>query len=229
MEVLTQEQKMKIYEEMKAEEKRKEAEKVEKIKEYKNLVEEVVEAQFGELVKLAQNIATTKKNVFENFETIIQLKEELYGVKDNQQSHTFTTGKGLSITLGTRMLDNFDDTVHVGIEKVKNYIRRVTDGSREELTELVNLLLKKDKNGNLKANRVLELEKIALRIDDEELKEGVEIIKMAYKPLKSSKFIEIYYKDNNGVKRGVPLSMTGVDNINWEEIKDETTNKEASN
>lgn len=114
------------------------------------------------------------------------------------------------------MIDNFDDTVHAGIEKVKLYIKRVTEGEKQELEQLINLLLKKDKNGNLKASRVLELERIANQIDDEELKEGVTIIKEAYKPAKSSLYIEASYKDKIGKKVYLPLSIVNV-NIELEE------------
>ena len=69
----------------------------------------------------------------------------------------------------------------------------------------------------------MELEKIAGNIDDPELIEGVQIIKEAWKPQKSKTFIEAYYKDENGNKVNIPLSMTTV-----MEEKNEG-NKETSN
>ena len=166
----------------------------------------------------------TKKEVFDDFKSITELKAELYGVNDKQQSHTFTSSDGkFTITLGHRMLDSFDDTVHSGIEKVKSYIYKSVQDENSHLLEIVNLLLKKDKNGNLKASRVMELEKIAGNIDDPELTEGVKIIKEAWKPQKSKTFIEAYYKDENGNKVNIPLSMTTV-----MEEKNEG-NKETSN
>ena len=122
------------------------------------------------------------------------------------------------------MLDSFDDTVHAGIEKVKNYIYKTVQEENTHLLEIVNLLLKKDKNGNLKASRVMELEKIAGNINDTELSDGVQIIKEAWKPQKSKTFIEAYYKDENGNKINIPLSMTSV----MEDIKNEG-DKETSN
>lgn len=228
MENLTREEKLKIYEEMKREEENKEKERIAKIAEYKRLVEETTSTQFFKLLELAENIAKLKTETYESYETILELKEELYGIKDNQQSHTFTVD-GLSICIGRRNVDNFDDTVHIGIEKVKQYIAKVTGDADGEIAELINLLLKKDKNGNLKANRVLEMEKIAAKVDDPDLKEGVKIIKEAYKPLKSSSFIEISYRDKQGQRKNIPLTISALDNINWEEIKNETANKKISN
>ena len=156
-------------------------------------------------------LSQVKKAVYEDFKTALEMKAELFGVKENQQTHTFTTAEGLTITIGHRVTDNFDDTVHAGIEKVKGYISKVTAGEKAELEELINLLLKKDKNGNLKASRVLELERIAEKINDEELKDGVQIIKEAYKPTKTSTFIEAYYKDEHGKKVYLPLSIVNAE------------------
>ena len=222
---MTDEQKANLKKQILEEEKQKKAERKAKIDAYKNLVDETVINSIDKIKNISAQIMMSKKEVFDDFKSIMELKAELYGVKDNQQSHTFTTSDGkISITLGNRMLDSFDDTVHTGIEKVKNYIYRVVQDENSQLLEIVNLLLKKDKNGNLKASRVMELERIAGNIDDAELSEGVQIIKEAWKPQKSKTFIEAYYKDENGNKINIPLSMTTV----MEDLKNEG-NKETSN
>ena len=222
---MTDEQKANLKKQILEEEKQKKAERKAKIDAYKNLVDETVINSIDKIKNISAQIMMSKKEVFDDFKSIMELKAELYGVKDNQQSHTFTTSDGkISITLGNRMLDSFDDTVHTGIEKVKNYIYRVVQDENSQLLEIVNLLLKKDKNGNLKASRVMELERIAGNIDDPELSEGVQIIKEAWKPQKSKTFIEAYYKDENGNKINIPLSMTTV----MEDLKNEG-NKETSN
>ena len=222
---LTAEEKEALRKQFLEEEKSKEAKRKEKIEAYKKLVDETVMSSIKKVKEVSAQIAMTKKEVFDDFKSITELKAELYGVKENQQSHTFTTTDGkISITLGYRMLDSFDDTVHSGIEKVKSYIYKSVQDENSHLLEIVNLLLKKDKNGNLKASRVMELEKIAGNIDDPELIEGVQIIKEAWKPQKSKTFIEAYYKDENGNKINIHLSMTSV----MEDIKNEG-DKETSN
>lgn len=208
---LTTEQKKALFEEIKKEEKEKEKRKAEARETYKNLVAETVERNFKKLEGVSEMLSQVKKAVYEDFKTALEMKVELFGVKENQQTHTFTTAEGLTITIGHRVTDNFDDTVHAGIEKVKGYISKVTAGEKAELEELINLLLKKDKNGNLKASRVLELERIAEKINDEELKDGVQIIKEAYKPTKTSTFIEAYYKDEQGKKVYLPLSIVNAE------------------
>ena len=222
---LTAEEKEKMRKAVLEEEKQKETKRKEKIEDYKTLVDETVIKAMKKVKEVSEQIAMTKKEVFDDFKSITELKAELYGVNDKQQSHTFTSSDGkFTITLGHRMLDSFDDTVHSGIEKVKSYIYKSVQDENSHLLEIVNLLLKKDKNGNLKASRVMELEKIAGNIDAPELTEGVQIIKEAWKPQKSKTFIEAYYRDENGNKVNIPLSMTTV----MEDLKNEG-NKETSN
>ena len=225
LENMTAEEKEILRKQLLEEDRQKKAERKAKVDAYKNLVDETVINEIDKIKNISAQIMMLKKEVFDDFKSILELKAELYGVKDNQQSHTFTTSDGkISITLGYRMLDSFDDTVHAGIEKVKNYIYKTVQGENTHLLEIVNLLLKKDKNGNLKASRVMELEKIAGNINDVELTEGVQIIKEAWKPQSSKTFIEAYYKDENGNKINIPLSMTTV----MEDLKNEG-DKETSN
>lgn len=208
---LSAEQKKELFKQMEDEKRLEEQKKQKQKLEYKNLVNDVVIKNYKKLEDVSAYLSSIKKNIFSDFETILEMKAELYGVKENQQSHTFTTLDGKSITLGNRVIDNFDDTIHTGIEKVKLYIKRVTQGEKQELEQLINLLLKQDKNGNLKASRVLELERIANEIDDIDLKDGVKIIKESYKPAKSSTYIEASYKSKIGKKIYLPLSIVNVD------------------
>ena len=207
---LTAEQREELLRELENEKKREEEEKRAKIEEYKKLVADTTVASFKELQDISSKIREIKKRVFDNFQSILELKEELYGVKENQQSHTFTAD-GVTVTLGRRVVDNYDDTVHVGIEKAKKYISTLTAGQVEEIETILELLLRKDKKGNLKASRVLELDKLAEKIDNVDFKEGVKIIKDSYTPQKTAYFLEAYYKDEAGIKRSIPLSFTSVD------------------
>ena len=222
---MTAEEKANLKKQILEDEAKEKAERKAKVDAYKNLVDETVINEIDKIKNISAQIMMLKKEVFDDFKSILELKAELYGVNDKQQSHTFTSSDGkFTITLGHRMIDSFDDTVHSGIEKVKTYIYKSVQDENNHLLEIVNLLLKKDKNGNLKASRVMELEKIAGNINDMELSEGVQIIKEAWKPQKSKTFIEAYYKDENGNKINIPLSITTV----LEDLKNEG-DKETSN
>lgn len=225
LENLTDEQKKTLKKQLTEEAISKEKERKKRIKEYKDLVDDCVIKGIQKARYISEMIGTGKKEIQDMFKTLIELKAEMYGLRDNQQSNTFTTSDGsYSITLGYRIVDSFDDTVHTGIAKAKNYINRILRDENKELQKVLDLLLKKDKNGNLKASRVIELERIALEIDDEELSEGVRIIKEAWKPQKTKTFIEASYKDANGNKINIPLSMTTINEVNYED--NSTANKE---
>lgn len=97
---LTAEEKEALRKQFLEEEKVKEAKRKEKIKEYKGIVDETVKENFNKVEKLAEILKSTKLEIFKSFEAILELKEELYGIKETQRSHTFTTSDGsLSIII----------------------------------------------------------------------------------------------------------------------------------
>ena len=91
---LTDEEKEAMRKAVLEEEKAKEAKRKEKIKEYKGIVDEIVKENFNKVEKLAETLKSTKLEIFKSFEAILELKEELYGIKETQRSHTFTTSDG---------------------------------------------------------------------------------------------------------------------------------------
>ncbi|MEA4981440.1 MAG: DUF3164 family protein [Paludibacter sp.] len=223
---LTPEQRTALFEQMKQQEKReKEAIKAERER-YKDIVNETVTSLFPILVELSNRIQEVKQFVFGELETVKIMKGELFGVKQNQQSDTFTTKDGnTSIKLGYRVTDNYDDTVSSGIEKVKNYMSRLNDAVKsEKVNRLLDLLLRTDKKGNLKPSRVLELQQFANEEQDEELLDGVKIIQNSWKPSRSCNFIEVRFKDNNGFEHSLPLSISafGLDSESDNELKKPT-------
>lgn len=180
-------------------------------KAYKDLVEETVPFAFWELSKLSEQMSHVKMLVFQKFEHILTLKAEVFGFKEKQMSHTFTAPT-CEITIGYRINDGWDDTATVGVEKVKNALQRLAkDAESALLVEGIFDLLKKDAKGNLKGSRVLELQKFAEKIQDPELHDGVDIISKAYKPVRSSWFIEAYTVKEDGKKINVPLSLSAAD------------------
>ena len=153
-----------------------------------------------------------KLDIFKGVTGLLELKDKAYGIKDEQRSHTFTTAAGDSITLGYRVNDGWDDTVGSGIAKVNQFIESLAkDEDSAKLVKTINQLLKKDAKGNLKSNRVIELDKLTKDFDNSEFTDGVEIIKAAYKPVASCYFIEASTKNANGKDVSIPLSISSVD------------------
>lgn len=186
-----------------------EAKKREDKEAYLTLVDEAIMECLPELREVSAKILEVKSKVFDRFKKLIEIKEGLYKVKDNQQTHTFTTQDGkFSLCLGSRTVNDYDSTLDSGIEKIKNYIGSLaSEGNNEELMEMVNSLLKLDKNGNLKPSRVMELTQLANKIDNVEFKEGVAIIQQAYQPRATCQFVTACENKETG-KEYIPLSMS---------------------
>ena len=179
---------------------------------YKKLVNENVNDLWDELQNVSNIMTVTKSRVFSSFEKALELKKETYNVKDDQQSHTFTTEDGKrSITIGHRIVDRYDETVTAGIAKVKEYVKSLAkDDDSAALVDTILNLLKPNKDGVLKASRVLELEKLANKVNNVEFTDGLRIIKEAYKPAKTCQFVTVKYKDSNGAEQTLPLSMSAI-------------------
>lgn len=177
---------------------------------YKALVLETVPKAMFQLCKASEIISDAKTNTFRFFEQILDLKNEVYGLKEKQMSHTFSTDKE-EIKIGYRINDGWDDTVTAGISKVESYISSLSkDKETAALVSMVFNLLKKDAKGNLKGSRVLELQQIAKDFNNENFNDGVAIIAASYKPMRSSWFIEANLINEDGSKTNVPLSMSSV-------------------
>jgi len=180
---------------------------------YKALVNETVEMLVPKILDLSQELSRVKNEVYESFANILEMKAELYGIKSSQQTHTFSALDGSrSITIGHRVTESYDDTVDVGVEKVKTYLATLAkDSDSASLVDTVMRLLAKDRQGNLRASRVVELEQIAVQSNNQSFLEGIKIIKEAYKPKKSCRFVEVIVRGEDGKEKSVPLSISAVE------------------
>lgn len=179
---------------------------------YTALVDETIAAVMPELSSISEAIAQQKSAAAEAFRGALEMKAELFGVKDDQQSHTFTNSEGtMRITIGHYMLDNYRDTVNEGIAMVKTYIESLArDDTSRALVKAVLRLLSRDEMGNLKASRVLQLQKMAEETGNEQFIEGVRIIQESYQPSPSKDYIRAAVRGESCAWVPIPLSMTDV-------------------
>jgi len=215
--MLTAEQRQELLEifpaeELKAAAKAAEASKIEARAAYKETVQDAVPDFIKTLLNISGMLSQAKLDLFQGCKILLDLKADAFSIKQGQQSHSFTDKDGNGITYGFRVIDDWDDSVTAGESIVKEVLESlIHDENSAMLVKTVNKLLKKDAKGNLKASRVLELRQVAEEFKNERLIDGVGIIQNAYKPSRSSWFIEAWTTNAQGVKHSIPLSITSVD------------------
>lgn len=176
---------------------------------YSEIVDSTVRENVKRLQELSNEMAKVKDEVFASFETIIQSKEELFKVKLDRKSDTFTTSDGtMRIKLGYRTLDSYNDTVNAGLALVEKFLSTLAkDENSAVLVGTITSLLAKNQKGDLNARKVLELEKLSRQYNDNDFTEGIRIIKEAYNPTESGQFISVEIKNKEGKMETLPLSM----------------------
>lgn len=207
----------KEYETFKASQEKKKAEERRKQERqrYTQMVDDELSSAIPELQSLSADIKSVKAKVFENFKTIIDLKGEMFKDQKGQEmgfsSHTFTSSDGkMRLKLGQYLNDNYLDTAEDGVKMIHEYITGLaTDEKTKSLVGMVLKLLAKDSKGTLKAQRILQLRKIAEDTGDDKFIEGVRIIEEAYRPIPTRTFIQASTKDDKtGAWTPIPLGMT---------------------
>ena len=205
------------YQAFKAAQEKKKAEERRKQQriDYTKMVDDELAAAIPELMGLSDEIKTVKEKVFENFKTIIELKGEMFkeskGEALDVDSHQFTNTAGtMRLRLGQYMLDNYLDTAEDGVKMIQEYISGLaTDEKTQALVKMVLKLLAKDAKGTLKAQRILQLRKIADESGAEMFIEGVRTIEEAYRPIPTRTFLRADIKDEKtGAWMAIPLGMT---------------------
>ena len=182
--------------------------------EYTEMVDKEIAELMPELIRVSGDIAAAKKKAYDNFKAIIELKEEIFRLRKNEdldvKSHTFTSSKGdMRITLGAYQIDNYLDTCEEGIAIVKEYISSLAkDAESQALVAMVLKLLAKDAKGTLKASRIIQLRRLANESGNDRFIEGVKIIEESYAPVPSKTYVKAEVKGENGAWVNVPLGMT---------------------
>lgn len=208
---LSAEQRAALMEELKAQEIAEKSRVKAEREAYKSLVSETVNDLFPGIEATSEALASQKRCVYDAFKEALAMKVELYGAgTDAQRSHTFINADGTRrIVLGAYETEAYDDTVDVGVGKVKAYIGSLArDADSRMLVGAILKLLARDQKGNLKASRVVQLQRMAEESGNEEFIDGVRIIREAYRPQVSKTYVRAERKNALGAWVSVPLGMT---------------------
>lgn len=182
---------------------------------YVDLVDNEIGAAYVQLSLLSTEMAQIKRAVFDNFRSVIEMKTEQLGLgkEEGQKTHTFTNSDStLRLTLGNYTVDAYRDTVDEGIRMVTDYIESLAkDDATGALVSAVLRLLSRNKAGQIKASRVLQLRRLAEESGSEQFLDGVKLIEESYHPQVSKSFVRIEAKDaDTGEWQNIPLSLSGV-------------------
>lgn len=169
--------------ELKSQFAKEEKQRQQKIKEtkatYKELAEEFVNAHIGKLVSHKEITDFLIKQTMADFEAVKELKNEVYGVK-NQDSYTSTLKDGsASITVGQNVVIRFDGTESAGIEKIKDYMKSLASESdnAKKLGKIVDKKLKTNhKTGFLNPSSIIDLNSLREEFNSDLFSEGLDII-----------------------------------------------------
>ena len=209
---LSKEEKARLKSQLEAEDKAERVRIDQERQNYKDLVDVTVNTSVKKLQELSSQMERLKNEIFSEFDSVIKMKEELFNVKIDRQTDTFTTSDSRkTLTIGNRINEGWDDTVEVGISMVKRYMNTMAkDENSAALVDTVMSLLAKNRKGALKANKVLELGKLANKTGDKDFIEAIRIIRDAYRPVPTCQFIEVELKDEEGNPVRLPLSMSAI-------------------
>ena len=112
-EKLTEKEKAELREKIEAEDKAKKLQQQQDRETYKTLTDKFVTTNIKKLQNLSSQMMLIKQEVFRDADLLIDMKDELFKTKLDRRSNTFTTQDGLmSITLGNRINEGWDDTVN---------------------------------------------------------------------------------------------------------------------
>lgn len=203
------------YEEFRAQKAREREEAARKAQreDYAILVNSEVATAVSQLAELSETMRMIKATIYSNFEAILKMKNEVMHLsrEGGQYTHTFTTSDSrYRITLGSRTVDDYRDTVEDGIAIVTEYLQSLAkDQDSADLVETVMHLLSRNKRGVLQPSRVIQLRQLADKRQDARLLEGVKIIEESYQPYTSKTFVQAQVKEATGWST-IPLNMTEV-------------------
>ena len=182
---------------------------------YKQLVDETIEKAVESVGELNIKMTVAKKQIFDDFDTVIALKNELYTgqkwLKTDRVTNTFTNQEGNKrVTVGYHTNDNYLDTYTEGVKLVEEYISSLaTDENGQKLADMVKVLLsERGKGGQLKAQNVLRLQRMANDSKNETFIEGMRIISDAYSPTKIKQFVKVEIKGEHNEWVTVSTNMT---------------------
>jgi hypothetical protein len=183
------------------------------IESLKEMQDQLCASWLSKLLSFSEEQTKLVDAVFNDTAPLISLKSELYDVKENQGSHTFTARDGSgSITVGHNMIIGFDGTSDIGVQKIQGYLSSLSkdDANRVKIEAILNVLMKRNKLGNLNPTRIVDLANLKSEINDYLFSEGVDIVVASQFKTRTSSYVEGWIRkvDQNNKETKVQFRIT---------------------
>lgn len=179
---------------------------------YRQLERELVDKHFAALEQCSALLAEAKARVLQGADMLIKMKEELFGAKSTQLSHSFMSSCGrYRIKIGYSTRDDWDNTAEDGVRIISDYITANpgADEKAQELASIISEFLTRDKTGRLRLDNIITLERKAQELGIVEIMHGVKIVREAYRPERSKRYVRAERRHpDSGQWVNIPLGMT---------------------
>ncbi len=210
---LTPQEREELKRQIAAEEKAEKQRKKDDIKTFKDLSEEFVHRNIDTLINHKTTISQFIEGLFEDYNSLKELKNQVYGERE-QDSHTSTLKDGsASITIGYNVVIKFDGTEASGVEMIKEYLASLAseDANVQKYKKIADIALKTNKKtGMLNPNKIIELNSLRDDFDSEIFNRGLDIIINAQIRTQNSMYVSgwKYIKKENGVSSRLEFRFT---------------------
>lgn len=206
---MTADERKALMAELAKEQKAEKLKRKEDLATFKQLTVEYVEKNIDKLIHHRSTSLDLINELFNDFKSIKAIKEMLYGIKENQETHTSTLPDGsASITVGFNVNIGFDGTESAGIEKIKKVLMSLSteEENNVKLSKAIHRLLRPSaKTGQFNPSSIIELSNMREDFNDPLFDEGLDIIIAAQQKRKNSMFVS-GWKFVTG-ENGIPVKI----------------------
>jgi hypothetical protein len=210
---LTPDEKAQLMRELAQEEKAKKEKRENDIRTFKGMIDTLVNEKAPLLADFGKKQNNLVNQIFNDFYTVIELKNELYGVKDGQSSHTFSSRDGNgSIIIGYNEITAFDATVDVGLKKIHEFLGSLGEDSdkRLKIEKVVGTLTRKNKKGELNPTKVVALSELKADMNDELFSDGVDVVVNSQFKTRTGSYVRGWWREvgENGKETKLSFSIS---------------------
>lgn len=169
------------------------------VKPYEKLKEQTIVPLFEQWIELHEAIANLKANTIEDVDKLIELCADSYGVKLDGNKGGVSLYKYDGAYLLQRTFKNrtvYDERILAAEQLIREYLATKTDDSDPELKGIIDVMLQRNKQGDLRIAELIRLR--TLKIDDPVWNQAMDIISDALNNFQTCCYFQVYKRNSQG-------------------------------